>query len=52
MTPEQVSEWLNVRRKAIYRLIAQGELRAFLVGRSYRIDPAHVSAYLRKVERA
>jgi excisionase family DNA binding protein len=46
LTPAEVAEELRVSAMTVYRLIKAGELRAARIGKSYRIRPDDVDAYL------
>ena len=48
LTPEQVAERLTVSTETIRRLIDAGKLRAFKVGRQWRMFPDDVEAYLNR----
>jgi excisionase family DNA binding protein len=48
MRPVDVAELLNVSRKTAYRLIERGELDAIHVGRSVRVRPDDLTAYLER----
>ena len=39
LTPEQVSEILQINTLTVYSYIKKGKLGAIRLGRSYRIDP-------------
>lgn len=46
LTAEEVARTLRVSTMTVYRLIRRGELPAFRVGRSYRVAPSALEAYL------
>jgi excisionase family DNA binding protein len=46
LTPAEVAEELRVSSMTVYRLIRAGELRAVRIGKSFRIRPDDVDAYL------
>ena len=46
LTPAEVAEQLRVSSMTVYRLIKSGELRSARIGKSYRILPEDVDAYL------
>ena len=46
LTPAEVAEQLRVSSMTVYRLIKSGELRAARIGKSFRILPEDVDAYL------
>jgi excisionase family DNA binding protein len=46
LTPAEVAEQLRVSSMTVYRLIKSGELRAARIGKSYRLLPEDVDAYL------
>jgi excisionase family DNA binding protein len=56
LTVDEAARFLRVDPKTVYRLINDGELKAMLIGRIYRIDPKDVEEFLRlskiKVQRA
>jgi excisionase family DNA binding protein len=45
-TPDEVARLLRVSRMTVYRLVGDGHLRAYRVGRSLRIRPDDLTAYL------
>jgi|HubBroStandDraft_5_1064220.scaffolds.fasta_scaffold102085_2 excisionase family DNA binding protein len=44
MTPEEVAAYLRVHRITVYRLIDNGTLHAFKVGRSWRFNRSEIAA--------
>ncbi|MEX2267236.1 MAG: helix-turn-helix domain-containing protein [Acidimicrobiia bacterium] len=46
MTVQEVADMLRVSSMTVYRLIKAGDLPAVRVGRSFRVLPADVDAYL------
>jgi excisionase family DNA binding protein len=46
LTVNEVADLLRVSRMTVYRLIKDGEMPAFRVGRSYRLRDEDVQAYL------
>jgi excisionase family DNA binding protein len=42
LTPEQVAEYLQVKRETVYRYIREGKLVAARLGRTYRVPKANV----------
>ena len=46
LTVAEVAERLRVSTMTVYRLIQRGELAALRIGRSYRIEPSALDAYL------
>jgi len=48
LRPDQVAEILDVSRRTVYRLVAEGELEAFRVRGSLRIRESAVRAYIRR----
>lgn len=46
LTVNEVAIALRVSKMTIYRLIHSGSLAAYRVGRSYRVPPTAVRAYL------
>lgn len=49
LTTEEVMELLNIGKNAIYKLLASGELKAFRVGRNWKIPRKEVDAYIDKM---
>lgn len=47
-TVEEVADQLRVSHMTVRRIITAGELPAYRFGRSVRIDPADVDAYLER----
>ena len=43
----EVAAQLGVSRMTIYRLITREDLRAYRIGKSIRLDPRDVAAYVR-----
>ncbi|MEJ2082893.1 MAG: helix-turn-helix domain-containing protein [Acidobacteriota bacterium] len=43
---EQVSEMLGVSRSSVYRLVRNGKLPTYRIGRALRFDPSDVFAFL------
>jgi len=48
LTVSEVAEVLRVSRMSIYRMIKQGEMPAFRVGRGYRLRQEDVHRYLKE----
>ena len=46
LTPEDVMEQLDIGKNAMYKLLSSGELRAFRVGRKWKIPRKEVDAYI------
>lgn len=46
LTTEEVMELLNIGRNAMYKLLASGDLKAFRVGRNWKIPRKEVDAYI------
>jgi excisionase family DNA binding protein len=46
LTVNEVADHLRVSRMTVYRLIKDGEMPAFRVGRSYRLREEDVHTYL------
>ena len=46
LSPEEVARHCGLSRKAVYRAIDRGELKAFRLCSRLRIDPAAVDAWL------
>mgnify|MGYP004501799813 FL=1 len=49
LTTDEVMELLNIGKNAIYKLLASGELKAFRVGRNWKIPRKEVDAYIDKM---
>lgn len=50
LSVEQVADRWGVSRMTVYRLIHSCELRAYKIGRSFRVHPADADEYLRLSE--
>ena len=48
MTTAQAADYLGVHRDTVCRLLADGRLRYFKIGRSVRIDAADLDAYVER----
>ncbi|OIO30270.1 hypothetical protein AUJ77_03445 [Candidatus Nomurabacteria bacterium CG1_02_43_90] len=46
---EDLAELLQVNIMTIYRYIKAGRLKAYKIGREYRVDDAEFQAFLKKV---
>lgn len=46
LTPEEVMEQLNIGKNAIYKLLSFGNLKAFRLGRNWKIPRKEVDAYI------
>ncbi len=46
LTVNEVADLLRVSRMTVYRLIKEGDMSAFRVGRSYRLREEDVHSYL------
>ena len=46
LTTEEVMELLNIGKNAMYKLLASGNLKAFRVGRNWKIPRKEVDAYI------
>ena len=46
MTYQQVADVLGVTRRTVWTLVANGDLPAVRFGRSVRVDPADLRAYI------
>lgn len=46
LTPEQVAEYLQIRKDTVYRYIREGKLAAVRLGRSYRIPRENIDLFL------
>lgn len=49
LTPKEVSKILKVNYRKVLDLIAEGELKAYRVGRMFRIPRHELQRYLRSV---
>jgi putative molybdopterin biosynthesis protein len=45
LTPEEVAEYLKIKKNTVYELIKRGDLAAYRVGRKFRIEMKDVEAY-------
>jgi excisionase family DNA binding protein len=46
LTPEQVADYLQVRKDTVYRYIRDGKLPAVRLGRSYRVPRENLDLFL------
>ncbi len=46
MTPEQVADYLQIRKDTVYRYIRDGKLPAVRLGRSYRVQRENLDRFL------
>jgi len=46
LTPEQVADYLQVRKDTVYRYIRTGKLPAVRLGRSYRVPRESIDLFL------
>ena len=46
LTPEEVMKQLNIGKNAIYKLLSSGNLKAFRLGRNWKIPRKEVDAYI------
>jgi len=46
LTPEQVAQYLQVRKDTVYRYIREGKLAAVRLGRVYRVPRENVDLFL------
>jgi excisionase family DNA binding protein len=46
LTPEQVADYLQVRKDTVYRYIREGKLTAVRLGRSYRVPRENIDLFL------
>lgn len=46
LTPEQVADYLQVRKDTVYRYIRTGKLAAVRLGRSYRVPRESIDLFL------
>ena len=49
LTPDEVMEQLDIGKNAIYKLLSSDELKAFRVGRKWKIPRKEVDAYIDKM---
>ena len=49
LTPEDLMEQLDIGKNAMYKLLSSGELKAFRVGRKWKIPRKEVDAYIDKM---
>lgn len=42
MTPQEVADWLSIHVHTVYNWIESGKLKAYKVGRVYRVPEAEV----------
>ena len=47
LSPTEVAQYLGVRRNSVTKWIQRGEMRAFPVGRFWRISPREVRRFLK-----
>lgn len=46
LTSEEVMEQLNIGKNAVYKLLSSGNLKAFRLGRNWKIPRKEVDAYI------
>lgn len=46
LTTEEVMELLNIGKNALYKLLASGKLKAFRIGRNWKIPRKSVDEYI------
>lgn len=46
LTTEEVMELLNIGKNALYKLLASGRLKAFRIGRNWKIPRKSVDEYI------
>lgn len=49
MTMRQVKEYLTVSERTVYRLMDDGELTPFKMGKSWRFDKSDVEEYIERL---
>lgn len=49
LTPEEVMEQLDKGKNTMYKLLASGDLKAFRVGRKWKIPRKEVDSYIDKM---
>lgn len=47
-TPETLAEYLQVTERYVHKLLSDGGLPSYKIGRCRRIDPADVDAFLKR----
>ena len=47
-TPETLAEYLQITERYVHKLISQGDLPSYKIGRCRRIDPADVDEFLKR----
>ena len=52
VTVEQMARMLGISTKTAYRLLQEGQVRHFMIGRAYRIPKLHIIEYLQILETA
>ena len=52
VTVEQLASMLGISTKTAYRLLQEGQVRHFMIGRAYRIPKLHIIEYLQVLETA
>lgn len=50
LTVAEIALALSMSRPAVYRLIETGALPGYKIGRSVRVHPKHLAAYLERVK--
>ena len=46
LTPEQIADFLQIRKDTVYRYIRDGRLLAYRLGRSYRVPRENLDLFL------
>lgn len=46
LTPEEVMDYLNIGRNSLYTLLNSGEIKAFRVGRNWKIPRKSLDKYI------
>lgn len=46
LTTEEIMELLNIGKNALYKLLASGKLKAFRIGRNWKIPRKSVDEYI------
>lgn len=46
LTPEDVMEYLDIGKNAVYSLLSSGDLKAFKIGRKWKIPRKELDAYI------
>ncbi len=50
LRPSEVAKRLRVGRARVYAWLDSGELRGYKIGKHWRVEPADLDAFVRKLE--